>query len=260
MDIEKKLRNNESEKEWLENLTDDQKKMPYFEYVQNLPEPERTERLQKVIDMTEFSKKFGIIRTAELSLDYGIAKGLTVGEAMNNEDFIKKSALIDMEKGFDWFENEILSSHNEPINQTILDDHFKLRVPNPASKYYEIEMYFNQRLEKLFTMINLKAKENVQKEIINPKSFTKLELDLNLLDENLYIDHITRAKKIQDLINTKDHKVFNYIEIKGEVKTDTIYSYIRHHYSQSTEIEYFNEKSKEKYKELYTKVKGYLGR
>ena len=41
LDIEKKLRNNESEKEWLENLTDDQKKMPYFELSVS-PEPYNT--------------------------------------------------------------------------------------------------------------------------------------------------------------------------------------------------------------------------
>lgn len=122
--------------------------------------------------------------------------------------------------------------------------------------FSEIKKHEKTFINSAEPQIEIKA---IDKEKITSKVFTRLELELKFINESLYIDYPSRAKKIQDLIKIRNHKVFNLIEIKGEVKTDTLHDYIRNYYSQSEEIPYFNDASEEKFKELYTKVKGYLG-
>lgn len=205
---------------------------------------------EKHLKFLDSLKRFG-----ELAIKYDIAQGLTVGEAANSREYKMKEQLVFMQILFDNIEKDIdLESIDVDFSEILELLDLPPQTPFPKEKTKEqiqIRKYLKSRIKRLAYGQKL-LKNNKSKKKITAKVFTKLILDLNIIDEEPYPE---MRKKICNLIALKDHKIFGIVEIIREVKRETILDYIK---TIKSDTEYFPQNYKLKYKTLFQEVKSFL--
>lgn len=192
--------------------------MPYFELIKLLPEHQRNEIIEKDLSNLKALEKF-----VNKILYYGISKNLTVKEAGESIDYLKREHLVQLEMRFDQFESLILNETDLEKNLVIIIQALELLVsdinPSPLDPNKESLIYYKEKLIgfilKLKTINNLSnslPKEKPNKNVSSylwqtypdkelPELYSLMKDTYKLIDQQTNLEQFTAVFTGQDIEN-----------------------------------------------------------
>lgn len=185
-------------------------------------------------DMTEKERfKFDFYKEyAELSLKYGIGKGMTLGEFYENKECQQKDKLVAIKALFNIYIPQIL---NDPKNkkgnpqmiERLINKIIRQNDVFALDEDKEIKDYFKQRvielLDKLKESIDIERESSQTYKTLNYTEFIYLCIELGLVSSK-EPDRKLQADQIREIYEKYEHPIFNKIKLRNHIndKTDIL--------------------------------------
>lgn len=148
------------------------KGIPVLEMLKLLPEEERNSFEEKQLKNIEMSEKFGFFKFIEKAIKYNIAENLTLKEASESKEYLKKEELIKFEIVHDKILDKLESLNDfQDVDDYIYELNKEiLKInPSPIDPDKELLLYHKNRLTTIRDFL-----ENEKSKKVNPKNDKKL--------------------------------------------------------------------------------------